>query len=132
MPARVRAMDSVAVRRRGEEARSYLELAKMCTDSTEHAEWKAAGANAVLGGIAASDAICGAVLGHHHVGEDHAAARRLLDTACAPDRRPGLHLKRLTDEKTNFQYSSSRVTQEQARRLVRALERLLGTLDELL
>ncbi|ROP65328.1 hypothetical protein [Curtobacterium sp. PhB115] len=102
----------------------------MYVESTSHADWKAAGANAVLGGIAASDAICGALLGHHHLGEDHAAARRLLDQACAPDTRPGQHFKRLTDEKTHFQYSSSRVTQEKTRTLVTALERLVSTLHD--
>ncbi|WP_144713134.1 hypothetical protein [Curtobacterium pusillum] len=131
MVGRVRAVDSRAVGMRRDEALAYLEVARLLADSSDHADWKASGANAVLGGIAASDAICGAVLGHHHVGDDHAAARQLLDSACSPDRRPGAHFKRLTDEKTHFQYSASRVTQEQARRLLTALERLVATVDAL-
>lgn len=70
------------------------------------------------------------MLGFHHVGEDHRQARGLLDTACAPDRQPGNHLKRLLDEKTHFQYSTSRVTREQASRLVAALERLITVMRE--
>lgn len=130
MGARVRAVDKAAVAMRRDGAESYLEVALLYVDSTSHADWKAAGANAVLGGIAASDAICGAILGYHHLGDDHAAARRLLDQACAPDTRPGLHFKRLTDEKTNFQYSTSRVTQEKTRALVTALERLIRTVHD--
>lgn len=123
-------MDASAVRMRRDEAETYYEVAVLCAGSASHADWKAAGSNAVLGGIAAADAICGAVLGQHHVGEDHAQARRLLDIACSPDRQPGNHLKRLTDEKTNFQYSSSRVTREQTSRLVLALERLGVTMRQ--
>lgn len=41
-----------------------------------------------------------------------------------------MHFKRLTDEKTNFQYSSSRVTQEQTRALVTALERLVSVMRD--
>ncbi|MBF4613319.1 hypothetical protein [Curtobacterium sp. VKM Ac-1376] len=51
-------------------------------------------------------------------------------TRPAPDTRPGLHVKRLTDEKTNFQYSTSRVTQKKTRALVTALERLIRTVHE--
>lgn len=67
---------------RRDEAQPYLEVALLSVESTSHADWKAAGANAVLGGIAVSDALCGAILGYHHLGDDHAAARRLLDQAC--------------------------------------------------
>lgn len=130
MAARTRAVDRHAVEMRRDEASSYLEVALLYVESTSHADWKAAGANAVLGGIAASDAICGAVLGYHHLGDVHAPARRLLDRACSPDARPGMHFKRLTDEKTNFQYSSSRVTQEKTRALVTALERLVRAVHD--
>ncbi|WIB25673.1 hypothetical protein [Curtobacterium sp. MCSS17_015] len=123
-------MDRAAVRRRRDEAEAYYEVVVLCAGSSSHADWKAAGANAVLGGIAAADAICGAVLGYHHVGENHAQARRLLDTACSPDRQPGNHLKRLTDEKSNFQHSSSRVSRSQTDRLVVALERLVVTMRQ--
>lgn len=131
MVLRVRLMGAADVSTRRADARSYLEAARLFAESTTPADWKTAGSNAVLGGIAAADAICGHVLGHHHRGEDHAAARKLLDQACSPDTRPGGHLKRLMDEKSNFQYSSSHVTQERTRRLVSSLERLVTTMDEL-
>jgi hypothetical protein len=68
-------MDRAAVRRRRDEAEAHDEVAVLCAASSSHADWKAAGANAVLGGIAAADAICGAVLGYHHIGEDHSSSR---------------------------------------------------------
>jgi hypothetical protein len=117
------------VRVRADEARAYREVAAMYVESSAVADWKAAGSNAVLGGIAAADAICGHVLGYRHNGDDHAEGRRLLDRACSPDRQAGNHLKRLIDEKSNYQYSSSRVTQEQTRRLVTTLDRLIERME---
>ncbi|PYY50329.1 hypothetical protein [Curtobacterium sp. MCBD17_023] len=51
MSVRTRAMDRAAVRRRRDEAEAYYEVAVLCAASSSHADWKAAGANAVLGGI---------------------------------------------------------------------------------
>jgi hypothetical protein len=131
MPTRVRSMSPSDVAARQADARSYLDAARMFVESTTQADWRTAGANAVLGGIAASDAICGHVLGHHSRGEDHADARRLLDRACTPDTQPGNNLRRLIDEKSNFQYSTTRVTQDRTRGLVTALERLVATMEAL-
>lgn len=103
MAARTRAMSAQDVRVRRDDARSFLETARLLVESDVQADWKTAGSNAVLGGIAASDAICGAVLGEHHNGEDHREAKRLLDRATSPDTAPGVNLKRLVDEKTNYQ-----------------------------
>ncbi|TCK64357.1 hypothetical protein EDF27_1606 [Curtobacterium sp. PhB136] len=132
MAARTRSMAPNEVQRRRDEAKSYLEVARLCVESELNADWKAAGANAVLGGIAAADAICGSTLGYHFKGDDHGEAGRLLDRACSPDRQPGNNLKRLTDEKAHFQYSSSRVTRDQTRQLVTALERLVGRMEQIL
>ena len=120
LAAHVRELTRLAVigeRRRvaGGELQGALRL---LVESDVQADWKTAGSNAVLGGIAASDAICGAVLGEHHNGEDHREAKRLLDRATSPDTAPGVNLKRLVDEKTNYQYSSARVTLAGTRRLL--------------
>ena len=132
MAARTRAMSAQDVRVRRDDARSFLETARLLVESDVQADWKTAGPNAVLGGIAASDAICGAVLGEHHNGEDHREAKRLLDRATSPDTAPGVNLKRLVDEKTNYQYSSARVTLAGTRRLITALERLVEKMDAVL
>lgn len=57
-------------------------------------------------------------------------ARSFLETA--PDTAPGVNLKRLVDEKTNYQYSSARVTLAGTRRLITALERLVEKMDAVL
>jgi hypothetical protein len=119
---RVRDMGTSDVIQRAAEARSYLEVARMLVESTEPADWKTAGSNAVLCGIAACDAICGAVLKQRSASENHGEAKKLLDWATSPQTSAGAHFKKLTDEKTNFQYSSTRVTQSQAQRLVTAAE----------
>lgn len=125
-------MTATEVVARRNEALAYLEAARLLRTSDTQADWKVGGSNAVLGGIAAADAICGHVLGQRSAGEDHAEARRLLDAACSPDRQPGSHLKRLLDEKTNFQYSASRVTPTQLGNLLTALERLVARMDDVL
>jgi hypothetical protein len=132
MPARTRTMSAGEVAARRDEAVAYLEAARLLATSDDPADRKVSGSNAVLGGIAAADAICGHLLGIRHAGEDHAESRRLVDAACRPDRQPGAHLKRLLDEKTNFQYSASRVTATQVEALLTALERLVVRMDEVI
>lgn len=75
MPARTRQMTSVEVTARRNEAVAYLEAARLLRTSDAQADWKVCGSNAVLGGMAAADAICGHVLGHRSASEDHAEAR---------------------------------------------------------
>lgn len=132
MATRTRIMEPADVQQRRADARSYRDTALFLVESDQSADWKTAGSNAILGGIAASDAISGRVLGERHNGDDHGAARKLLDRATSPDTAPGVNLKRLTDEKTNFQYSPSRVTQNKARDLIKALERLIDKMETLL
>lgn len=55
-----------------------------------------------------------------------------MDAACSPDKQPGSHLKRLLDEKTNFQYSASRVSPTQLGSVLTALERLVTRMDDVL
>lgn len=55
MAGRVRAVDRRAVEMRRDEAASYFEVAQMYAESASHGDWKTAGANAVLGGIAAQE-----------------------------------------------------------------------------
>jgi len=132
MAGRMRAMTPADVRARAAEAKAYLEDAQLNIESNDPTYWKIAGSSAVLGGIAASDAICGKVLGERYNGEQHGEARKQLDKATSPDTTPGVNFKRLTDEKTNYQYSSSRPTQTNTRGLIKALERLIERMDAVL
>lgn len=131
MPPRTRPITANDVATRRAEAVAYLDAARLLATSDDPADRKVSGSNAVLGAIAAADAICGHLLGIRHAGEDHAESRRLVDEACRPDRQPGVHFKRLLDEKTNFQYSASRVTAVQVQALLTTLERLVTRMDEL-
>lgn len=58
-------------------------------------------ANAVLGGIAAGDAICIAALGEHYAGQDHAAAADLLSQV---DPELGKRLRDLVTLKSESHY----------------------------
>lgn len=72
------------------------------------------------------------MLGERYNGEQHGEAKKQLDKATSPDTSPGVNFKRLTDEKTNYQYSSSRPTQANTRALIKALERLIDRMDAVL
>lgn len=76
----------------------------MHADSSSAAERKVSGSNAVLAGIAASDAICGLALGERSSGEDHAQAVTLLRRATHPATKAANSLRRLLAEKTPVQY----------------------------
>lgn len=101
---RTRAMTAADVRLRAQHADDFLETA---TDSRalHPKRTNVAISNAVLAGIAATDAICGHLLGHAAKGDAHDEAIRLLDTA-GPDATPWANdLRRLLALKTNSQYS---------------------------
>jgi hypothetical protein len=66
-------------------AQAYLEVARQVLAEPRRGEYlNVAAGLAVLSGIAASDAICGARLGRLHRGEDHRAAQEMLRRA-TPD-----------------------------------------------
>ncbi len=87
------------------EARSFLELADVA-DSTN-----ASVANAVLAGIAASDAACCASLGRMSRGQDHAQATGLVETIEPGGKAAARSLARLLSLKDAAQYGVARVSQ---------------------
>jgi hypothetical protein len=104
-------------RTRAKIARKYLEMAELA-DSEEAAEAKnVAAGNAVLAGIAASDAICCARLHRRHRGQDHAGGSALLLTI-SPDGN------RLADALTA---AKLRAALRAAARLVEAAELIIAT-----
>lgn len=82
---------------------------------------------AVLAGIAASDAICGAEVGER-AGENHADAVKLL-RQCAPKSSAASQLQRLLDAKSESQYSSRLVTTTRASELRDQAQRLVDEME---
>jgi len=78
-----------------------------------------AAGDAVLAGIAASDAICCARLGCCHRGEDHRGATALLKTATLDGDRLARVLARLLDIKDEAHYGVMVVSGRKARDAVR-------------
>jgi len=76
----------------------------------------------VHAGIAASDVICCAYLGHHAVGENHGQAISLLSKA---DKEASKHLGVLLGLKTKSGYSHTPVTTDEVKRAGRAAEALV-------
>ena len=66
-------------RKRSRVARMYLEVAELAADEEADEARNVAAGNAVLAGIAASDAICCTRLGRRHRGQDHQGAIALLN-----------------------------------------------------
>jgi hypothetical protein len=88
------------------------------------------GSLAVLAGIAASDAICGAALGERAAGENHAEAVSVLKRATPPGDSSSAQLKRLLDAKTTTQYSPILIGDAKASELLTTARRLLGTMEQ--
>jgi len=88
--------------------------------------------NAVLAGIAASDAICGRALGRRPAGENHKDAIELLKTATVNGPAYARDLARLLEMKTNSQYSPMTLTRASAEKAIEWATRLVGAMDELL
>lgn len=83
---------------------------------------------AVLSGISAGDAICGAVLGERAAGESHAEAVDLLRRA-TPGTNYAAQLKRLIDAKGDAQYSAMLITEARAAELMVSARNLLVGMD---
>lgn len=88
------------------------------------------GSLAVLAGIAAADAICGASLGERAAGENHADAVSVLKRASPPNDSSSAQLRRLLDAKTTTQYSPTLIGNSKAAELLTASRRLIATMDD--
>lgn len=75
--------------------------------------------NAVHAGIAASDAICCAVLGLHPTGDDHQAAARLLASVGRQALEPAKALTALLRVKAKAQYQTATIGRADATAAVR-------------
>lgn len=110
-------------------ARAYLEIAVLARDGQTSGYLKAAGGNAVLAAIAASDALCGHAFGERPRGTDHRQAITMLGRVHPDGNELANSLRRCLDAKDASQYgtdfmSAAKVYQviDHARRLVEAAE----------
>jgi hypothetical protein len=122
---RVASCGAEEARLRVEQAEAYLIAAELATGEAGGAWGTVAAGNAVLAGIAASDAICCLRIGERSRGEDHHEALALLARA-TPDGAQLAHaLERLLGIKDQSHYGVELVSSSRARSAVRQANRLL-------
>ncbi|TFC29170.1 hypothetical protein E3O55_09860 [Cryobacterium sp. MDB1-18-2] len=119
-------MDRAAIQARLADARKFLEAAEMYVEENAVSSWKVGGSNAVNAGIAASDVICGVVLGHCSRSANHSDAMALLEEATQPDAAPRKHLGALLADKSSYQYGTDSVRRDAAQALVEHAAKLIG------
>lgn len=125
-------MDGAAVRIRFRDAQTRLVSADLQLGGSSPHEWKHAAEIAVSAGIAASDAICGHVLGYKMATESHRDAVEAL--RMATNAATAKHLDTLLAAKSAQSYGDRLPTHADAsryvlhaRRLVEAAEKILST-----
>lgn len=107
-------------------ARAYVETAELVIDESARTEFANVAAGlAVLGGIAASDAVCCVRLGKRHRGEDHRGAAVLLEAAVPDGRKLAATFIRLLDVKDAAHYGPKLVEQRAATQAIRWARRLV-------
>jgi hypothetical protein len=112
-------------RARAKIARKYLEMAELAqTEDLSEAKNVAAG-NAVLAGIAASDAICCTRLRRRHRGQDHVGAVTLLRTIHPEGRKLADALTTVLAIKDPAHYGIAFVTDAKLRTTLRAATQLV-------
>lgn len=116
-------MDAAAVRIRFRDAETRLVSAELQLDGTSPHEWKHAAEIAVSAGIAASDAICGHVLGYKMASESHRDAVEALRVAT--NATTAKHLNALVEVKSAQSYGDRLPTKADASRYVLHARRLV-------
>lgn len=120
---------------RAQHAHAFLNAAALVDELGEDAgvatTGNVIGSLAVLAGIAAADAICGAVLGARSAGQDHGEAVSLLSST-KPGKALAPSLRRLIESKTETQYSSGILADGRTAELVTSATRLVNGMDEVL
>ena len=120
------------LRQRAGTAREHLQvalerLALVDGKADPSAEAQVAASNAISAGIAATDAICGAVLGERANDQDHRAAVELLATVKPDGTTLASRLRRLLKDKSLLQYGGY-CTPAVARKAVRDAQALVDAM----
>lgn len=123
-------MDAAAVRIRMRDAQTRLDSAELQLGGSSPHEWKHAAEIAVSAGIAASDAICGHVLGYKIASENHGSAVEALRVATNVS--TAKHLDTLIAAKSTQSYGDRLPTLADAKRLVQHARRLIEAADTIL
>lgn len=120
---------------RQQHAHAFLAAAELVTELGHDAGITPTGNTvaslAVLAGIAAGDSICGAVLGQRAAGDSHNEAVKLLRQA-APNANYSAQLRRLTDSKSESQYSTELITDARAAELMVSARNIVAGADAVL
>jgi len=119
--SRTRRCDRQDAAQRYDQAKAFAELAELDPISADGPTRSAAVSNAILGGIAAADAICCRRLGRHAAGDDHQQALALLEEAGEVGKAARGHLETLLSIKNKAQYEEVDPTVTEAKRAVRAM-----------
>lgn len=122
-------------RRRLEAARAFVSVAELLSAEPEDPVLPLRGvaaAVAVLGGIAAADAICAARLGEMFRGDDHAQAGDLLARARPEGARVRTDFTRLISVKDQVHYQAILVTPTESAAAIRRARRILAAAEEAL
>ena len=117
-----------AAKKRAAIAMAYLEAADCILkerSGLKEENLSVAAGNAVLAGIAASDAICGKRLRKVHRGDDHRGAADLLRSAVPDGKQLATKLGRLLDVKDEAHYGIYFVSARKASDAVRAARTLV-------
>ncbi len=130
MSPRRQDMDAAAVSVRMQDARTRLQSADLQLSGSSPHEWKHAAEIAVSAGIAASDAVCGRVLGYKIGGESHRDAVKALSQAA--DASVAKHLDALVAAKSLQSYGDRVPTYEDAARLVKHAQRLVEAAERIM
>ena len=117
--------------RRLSAARKFLEAAELYVADEDPDGRRVAVSNAVLAGIAASDAVCCARLGRHAVGDDHRAALELVGSIGPEGRQVAKALTSLLSVKHKAQYQTAAVGKVDATAAVRRAQTLIATAERL-
>ncbi len=113
------------------QATLYLEVAEMAMTDEQSEHTTVATGNAVLAAIAASDALCCALSGQHHRGEDHRAAADYLEEVTG-DRQLAAALRDALDLKDSGHYGLANMSKTNAAKAIRRARKLVDAATEAL
>ena len=113
------------------QATLYLEVAEVAMTDEQSEHTTVATGNAVLAAIAASDALCCALSGQHHRGEDHRAAADYLEEVTG-DRQLAAALRDALDLKDSGHYGLANVSKTNAAKAIRRARKLVDAATEAL
>ena len=124
-PGRKQACDRSDAQGRLQQAKWFLDAARLFHGEDTPAAASVASTNAVMAAIAASDAACCAALNYRPRGDDHLEAVRHLASISPGGRAASNALKRALDSKSQSQYGLVSVSASGRDGVIRQAERLI-------